>query len=202
MAAVVDYDTLCTAINDLSERSYSAGDLDRFIGQAESEIRIELGPHFAKEASTSLSFTTGAASLPAGYIRTIALTHATYGELDQKPLAEVRARRIADTSGIPDIYAIHGSQVLVAPTYTGNLTFDYEGTLAGLTSGNPTNWLILNAPLVYLDMCMGMEADFNENDARAAAKKTDAISGLRRLSMQATIGKLSRTGARIPGATP
>ena len=199
---ITDYASLSTAINDFADRSYDQGQLDRFIGLAEGEFRIYFGPNFAKESNTTLTVTSGVATLPTGFIRAVALVHATYGELTEKPVAAVRERLVYDTSGIPDIYAITGSSVLVAPSFTGSLSFDYEGSLTGLSDSNTTNWLITNAPQAYLAMCLSMERAFNENDQGAALAKADAFRVLNDLGMQAIVGQLGRSAVRLPGVTP
>jgi hypothetical protein len=199
MAAITNYSTLAAAIDTWDERTH---DSDEIIGLAEGSIRLMLGPHFAKEASVTVAFTAGSAALPAGYIRPLSLTHATYGELTQMAVGEVRKRRIWDTSGVPGIYAVTGSTVEVAPIYTGNLTFDIEGTLTGLSGSNATNWLITNAPQVYLSMCMSVAKAKFEDFAGAATYQANAQGQLDELAMQAVVGAQGRASVAIPGATP
>lgn len=199
---ITDYASLTAAINDFAERSYAAGETDRFIGLAEAEFRLYLGPTFAKEASTTLSVVSGSVALPAGFIRVLALTHATYGEMKQKALAAVRERRIWDTAGIPDIYAVTGSTIEIAPSFTGNLALDLEGTLVGLSSGNATNWLITNAPQAYLTMCQSMEKAFQEDYAAAQGLRAASLQTLADLGIQSMVGQFGRASVRIPGRTP
>ena len=200
--AITDYASLTSAINDFADRSYTAGETDRFIGLAEAEFRIYFGPNFAKETSTTLSVTAGVATLPTGFVRAISLIHTTYGTLVEKAVGAVRELLILGTSGIPDIYAITASSVLVAPSYTGNLTFDYEGTLTGLSSGNTTNWLITNAPQAYLAMCLSMEHAYNEDYVGAATAKQDAFRVLNDLGIQSMVAQHGRAAVQIPGSTP
>lgn len=200
MAAITDYTTLAAAIDSWDERDDH--DVDEIIGLAEAQFRRHLGPHFAKDARESLAFTSGSATLPTGYVRSLALTHSTYGGLDQSTIAQVRQRRVWDASGIPDIYAITGSTVEVAPEFTGNLTFDYEGTLTGLSGANTTNWLITNAPDVYLAMCLSYAKAFNEDYQAAATLRADALQGLDDLVEQSTVGAYGRATVALPGVTP
>lgn len=198
MAAITDYTTLAAAVDTWDERTHDSAEI---IGLAEGGIRLMLGPHFAKEASVTLTFTAGSVALPAGFVRPLALTHATYGELTQQAIGEVRKRRVWDTSGVPDIYAVTGSTVEVAPTYTGDLTFDIEGTLTGLSDSNPTNWLITNAPQAYLAMCMHF-AKAKFEDPTASAYKASALQTLHDLGIQSMVAQASRATVTIPGATP
>lgn len=200
MAAITNYTTLSAALTDWAEWPFF--DADEIIGMAEAEFRLFLGPNFAKEASATLSFTSGSASLPAGYVRALDLTHSVYGGLTMTTIGAVRERRINVSTGIPDLYAIFGSTVEVAPSYTGNLTFDYEGSLAGLSSGNETNWLITNAPQVYLAMCQSLIKAMQEDYQSAALLKADALRVLDGLGMQSIVGQLGRASITLPGATP
>jgi hypothetical protein len=199
MAQITDYTTLAAAIDTWDERTHDA---DELIGLAEAEFRLHLGPNFAKEASATLTFTSGSAALPAGYIRTLALTHSVYGGLGQRSIGAVRDRRLFDASGIPNIYAITGATVEVAPSYTGDLVFDYEGTLAGLSGSNATNWLITNAPQAYLAMCMSMAKAKFEDYQNAAVFRSQAIGTLNDLGIQSMVAQTSRASVTIPGATP
>jgi hypothetical protein len=201
-AAVTDYTTLTSAINDLTEGGYASGETDRFIGLAESDFRLYFGPHFAKEtASASLAFTSGSAALPAGFIRPLSLVHSTYGGLTEASIGAVRERRVWDTSGIPSIYAVTGSTVETASSYTGNLRLDYEGSITGLSSGNATNWLVTNAPQVYLAMCVYYAQAFDEDPA-APNYQAAAMQRLRDLSIQSMVATQGRATVTIPGPTP
>jgi hypothetical protein len=201
--AITDYASLSSAINDIGERSYIAGELDRIIGLAEAEFRLHFGPNFAKEtASASLAFTTGSATLPSGFIRALSLVHATYGGLTERTVGAIRERRVWDTSGIPSIYAITGATVLTAATYTGNLALDYEGSLVGLSGSNTTNWLITNAPQAYLSMCLSMDKLIQEEYPAAAALRSVSLNTLDDLGIQSMVATLGRASVTIPGATP
>lgn len=200
--AVTDYASLTTAINDFAERSYDAGETDRFIGLAEADFRLYFGPNFAKDtANTSLAFTDGSAALPAGFIRPLALIHSTYGELIEATIGTVREARLYVTTAGPHVYAVTGSTIEVGPSYTGNLSLDYEGTLTGLSSSNTTNWLITNAPQAYLQMCLHYAKAFEE-DPLAATYKAAALQTLSDLNTQSFAAQYGKSAARIHGATP
>lgn len=199
MAAINDYTSLVSAINDWDERSH---DVNELIGLAEAEFRLYLGPSFAKETSATLTFVAGSTALPAGFIRALALTHAAYGGLRQGGIAEIRERRIHITTGVPDLFAITGATIEIAPSYDGDLILDYEGTLTGLSTGNATNWLVVNAPQAYLSMCLSMAKAKFEDYASAATLKSAALKTLDDLGIQSMVAQSSRAGVSLPGATP
>lgn len=200
--AIIDYTTLCAEVNSFATRSYTAAKLDTFIGLAEGEFRLYFGPNFAKEASTTLAFVAGSVALPSGYIRALALTNSTYGELTQSTIAEVRERRISGATGVPQIYAVTGSTIEVGPSYAGALTFDYEGTLAGLSASNATNWLILNAPQAYFWMVSAQARAYEEEWQTAASMEGKARAVLDDLGIQSMVAQLGRASVQLPGSTP
>jgi hypothetical protein len=200
--AVTDYASLTSAINDLTEGGYEAGETDRFIGLAEADFRLYFGPNFAKDmANTTLAFTSGSASLPAGFIRPIALIHSTYGALTERSIGAVREARLFTTSSGPNIFAVTGSTIEVGPSYTGNLSLDYEGTLTGLSNSNTTNWLVINAPQAYLAMCVHYAKAFDEDPA-APSYKAAALQMLSDLGEQSLVATHGRASVTIPGSTP
>lgn len=199
MAAITNYTTLAAAIDAWDERTHDSAEL---IGLAEAEFRLHLGPNYAKETSATLTVTAGSAALPTGFVRPLALTHATYGELTQKPLARIRQNRVWNASGIPGEYAITGSTIEVAPSFDGDLTFDYEGTLAGLSASNETNWLITNAPQAYVAMCWSFAKAKFEDWQSAGLLRAQALATLDDLATQSTVGQFGRARPVLPGATP
>jgi hypothetical protein len=199
MAAITTYATLVTALADWAERSDY--DADAIIGLAEGEFRIYFGPSFAKEASTTLTVTSGSATLPTGLVRVVSLVHATYGGLTEASAGAVREQRVWDTSGIPSIYAIQGTTIITAASYTGDLTLDYEGTLTGLSGSNATNWLITYAPQAYLSMCLHF-IKVRQESPDAIGYKLTSLKTLDDLGMQSIVMQQGRASVRIPGATP
>jgi hypothetical protein len=199
--AITTYATLTTALSDWAERTYTSAQTDEAIGLAEGEFRLYLGPHFSKETSATLTVTSGSGTLPTGLVRVISLVHATYGGLTEASAGAVREQRIWDTSGIPTIYAIQGTTIITAASFTGSLTLDYEGTLTGLSSGNTTNWLITYAPQAYLSMCLYF-LKAREEDPSAMGYKLTALKTLEDLGIQSMVMQQGRATVRIPGATP
>lgn len=199
MAAIVDYATLSTALADWAERTVDA---DQIIGLAEAEFRLYLGPNFAKQTSSTPTFTSGSAALPAGFVRPIASTHSTYGPLDETDIGTVRVARINGDS-IPTRYALTGSTIEIDATYSGtDITFDYEGTLSGVSSGNTTNWLVLNGPQAYLSMCRSMIEARAENLAQAAQWRATSLQVLSDLGIQSNVAQYGRAAVTIAGPTP
>lgn len=198
MSQITDYTTLAAAIDDWDERDHDA---DELIGLAEGEFRLYFGPNFAKETSATVTFTSGVGSLPSGFVRPLALVHATNGDVPLRSIAAVRGYNATGTAGDPAVAAISGSSIITAPLYTGNLTLSYEGTLTGLTANNATNWLITNAPQAYLSMCLYFGKAKYE-DPSAPGYKATSLQTLADLGIQSVVAQTSRTGMTIRGSTP
>lgn len=199
--AITDYATLATALSDWDERDH-AGDADELIGLAEAEFRIYFGPSYVKETTATITFASGLATLPTGYVRAILLTHSTAGPLEQTSWEALDTLNPYSVTGDPSLYAISGTSIKTAPLYTGDLTFTYEGTLTGLSGSNTTNWLITYAPQAYLSMCLSMAKAKFEDYQGAAVLKGQALQTLADLGLQATVARYGHAGMTIRGATP
>jgi len=199
MAQITDYDSLSSAINNWDERTHDA---DELIGLAEAEFRLYFGPTYVRETTATLAFTSGLATLPTGWVRAISVTHATGGPLRQTSWDGLATYDPYGVSGIPALYAISGTQIKTAPIFTGDLSVTYEGTLVGLSSSNTTNWLITYAPQAYLSMCLSMAKAKFEDFQGAALLRSQSLSTLNDLGIQATVARYGHAGMTIRGATP
>ena len=72
------------------------------------------------------------------------------------------------SSGKPDSYSIIGDKIFFGPTPDSayNYTMTYYKTFEGLSDSNTTNWVILNAPDVYLYGALLQAEPFLQNDQR------------------------------------
>ena len=198
MAAITNYTSLAATIDEWDERTHDSAQL---IGLAEAEFRLHLTPSYAKEASTNLTFVSGSAAIPSGFVRPLSLTSETYGALEEKGIGYVRERRTYQASGIPDCYALTATTIEVAPSYDGDLTFDFEANLTGLSASNETNWLITNGPQAYLAMCMYF-AKAKFEDPNAGSYYAQAINTVDALTMQSTVAQYGNASMTLRGATP
>lgn len=198
MAQITNYTTLSAAIEDWDERSH---DVDELIGLAEAEFRLYLGPNYSKETTATLTFTSGVASVPTGYLRAISMTHATGGPMSQVSLDALNTYNPFGVSGIPALYAISGASIKTAPVFDGTASFTYEGTLTGLSGSNATNWLMDKAPQAYLSMCMYF-AKAKYLDPAAGAYRDAALTALGSVNFQDTVARYGHASMAIRGATP
>lgn len=201
--AVTDYASIRTELNNFTERSYTTAQVDTFIGLGEADFNLYLGPNYVRETSATINTdANGVASLPAGFVTFKSCVHATVGPLSLVTWDELARYNPLAQGGIPARCAISGSQIKTAPVFDGDLTLNFEGTLAPLTSGNTTNWLLDQAPQAYFWMVMAQAKASEEDEARAAAYQAKAMQTIRDLGIQSMVAQFGRASYRARGVTP
>lgn len=201
MAAITDYASLVSALSSWAERDLST-DADEIIGLAEAEFRIYFGPNYAQETSTTLTFTSGVATIPTGFQRAISMVHSSGAVVEQASYTALQQYNPYGQSGIPALYAVLGSSIYATPVFDGTCTFAYDAALVGLTSSNTTNWLVTNAPQAYLSMCLSMVKAKYEDYQGAALMRQQAMTTLDGLGIQDMVAKFSNSEMFIAGVTP
>jgi hypothetical protein len=172
----MDFSSLKTAVNTWSERSFSDDQLSEFIELAEARIRRELVGYQREIATTALADSDGVFAIPADFLG-------------------MRSVYYQDT---PYRYNISGSSVIV--TDGAGYTFDitYFGKLPALSASNTTNWLLDEAPDVYLWLVKAQAREFNEEWEAAAGLEAKGLSALSDLNLQSTVAQYARTGLVLP----
>lgn len=167
--AISSYSELVTAIQNWSARTDTevTDRIDEFITLAEDRIfygdeSIGLQPLRvrAMESVQDLTISSQSTALPTGFLesRSFYLNTSTKEDMAYFPPDRFWSSIAGaeSSTGLPKIYTIQGDNLVVAPapdsTYTGKL-LSYT-KLAGLSSGNTTNWLITNSPGTYLAAVM------------------------------------------------
>jgi len=97
------------------------------------------------------------------------------------------------SSGRPKYFSIVGGQIRVLPvpdgSYTGELT--YYAKLTKLSSTNATNWLLTQAPDVYLYGALLQAAPYLQDDARIPVWSSLYQAGLEQLQIADDRGSTS-----------
>lgn len=200
--AVTNYASILTELNSFTERAYSQAQVDTFIGLAEADFNLYLGPNYARETSDTVTTDAeGLATLPTGFVHLISLVGA-YGPLDLVTWDEIDRYNPFAQGGVPDRCAIQGSQIRVAPILAADFDLNYEARLAGLSASNASNWLLTSAPQAYFWAVMGQAAAFEENWQVAAGMDQRARGVINDLGIQSTVAQFGRASFRMRGATP
>ena len=169
--AINSYSTLQTAVSNWLDRDDLSDRIPEFISLAEATFNRVLR---IRAMETTLADTTPSGSkedsLPDGYLqlREIHLTTSPIVSLAYITPEIMYRIRSGSISGKPTNYTILGDNILFGPT--PDSAYDYSITyykaFTELSDAAPTNWLILNAPDLYLYGTLLQAEPFLMNDER------------------------------------
>ena len=171
--AITDYASLQAEVAAYLHRADLTAVIPDFITLAEIEINADLR---LKPMETALVLTTaagtGTVALPADFAQ-MRLAYVVSGALitELGYLAPDNLRRLyrqASATGLPRRYSIEGANMVLGPVPDSAYAINgiYYTRLPALASG--PNWLVQQAPSVYLYGALKQAAPFLGNDARLA----------------------------------
>ena len=99
--------------------------------------------------------------------------------------------RTGDVSSQPGYFSIFGTEMELAPTPDDSYTIEmiYRANVPALSATNPDNWLLLQAPDLYVYGALLESAPYMKEDARIqvwGSGFTTALDGLNRLGLTST----------------
>jgi hypothetical protein len=171
--AITDYSSLKTAIADWLNRADLDQQIPDFIALAESTLSDVLRSSFMV-TSSSVAITAGKATLPATALE---IVYAQVASAPNEPLEQVTPQQLlmlrrarTKAAANPKFFAVVGRDVLVTPSPASALSIDlnYYQKIPALSTGSPTNWLLTEAPHVYLYTSLLHATPFLMDDARYA----------------------------------
>lgn len=163
--AIVDYSSLQTAVANYLHRSDLTAIIPDFISLAEAKLSRRLRLR-AMEQSVSATISGNSTALPAGFreVRSLYINDGSNSYRLEYKTPEQRIPYLQ--SGRVNAFTIIGSDIHWLPQPNGTLTYTlnyYEG-FDPLEDGQ--NWLILNAPDVYLYATLLEAAPYMKGDNR------------------------------------
>ena len=199
---IADYDELKAAIADFLLRDDLTAVVPTFIRLAESRIDRELR-HWRQERRSTASLDAQYSALPADYMSPIRLqiTDAPTSEVAPISTAQMLQMRDdrADRVGRPTHYALTAGSIELFPTpdvaYEASLV--YYGRIAALSSTNTTNWLLTEAPEVYLYGALLHTAPYLKDDNRLPVWESFLKSGIDNLNLSSGEAKWGGSGLKI-----
>ena len=201
--AISTYTELVNSLTNWLDRSDLASFLPDFIALTEARFHRDLRIRpMQATASDTTTQSVATLALPTGFIEMRSL----YIDGDPKtPLPYVSSFHKDGTYGgsqtaKPKMFTIVGSNIVFAPTPDSAYTVyvDYWKTFDALTTSNATNWMITNAPDVYLFGALAEAAPFIKDDARAVYWATRYQSAIE--SLQTSHADTGSTGMAIRAA--
>jgi hypothetical protein len=171
--AITTYAELQTAIGDWLNRADLDQKIPDFIRLAESTLN-DVFRRADMVASATQAITSGRATLPAdaleiAYVQVASTEDEPLEQITPQQLTMLRRTRTRDAAN-PRFFAVIGRELVVTPSPSGSvsLDIDYYQRIPALTSSNTTNWLLDDAPHVYLYTSLLHATPFLMDDARYA----------------------------------
>jgi hypothetical protein len=155
MSTITNYDTLQTAVSNWLHRQDLAVLVPDFIALAENEMSSDIVAR-SMEARATLAVTAGNAyvTLPSDVLefRRLLLVTDPASVLRYESPDQISADYPTAIVGKPTLYTVIGSTAQLAPIPDANYSLEltYRQSIPSLSVSNPTNWLLINSPNVYL----------------------------------------------------
>ena len=187
---ITTYTDLKTSIASWLNRDDLTSVIPDFISLAEAGINRDLR-HYKMIERADATLNSRYVQMPADWMETVRFS-ITSGDtyrlelVSRDDMLEYR-QKTADTSGRPRFYANIGDTIEVFPTPDADYTMQlqYYAKTPALSDSNASNWLLLDAPDVYLYGTLIQSAPYLQDDARTqtwAALYAAALQSLQKAS--------------------
>ena len=202
--ALTTYTELKASIADFLNRDDLTAVIADFITLAESQINRDVR-HWKMEARSSgqQSAADEYMQIPADWVETIRLHLTGTGTsavnlISRDAMADKRARA-ENTSGTPVYYTHADGQFQLYPTPSAETDFEllYIQKLDALSGSNADNWLLLEAPDVYLYGALIHSAPYLVEDERVAIWAQMYSAAVARLNETSESARFSGSGLRL-----
>jgi hypothetical protein len=187
---ITTYTDLKTSIASWLNRDDLTSVIPDFISLAEAGINRDLR-HYKMIERADATLDSRYVQLPADWMETVrfSITSGNTYRLElvsRDDMLEYR-QKTANTSGRPKFYANIGDTIEVFPTPDADYTMQlqYYSKTPALSDSNASNWLLLDAPDVYLYGTLIQSAPYLQDDARTqtwAALYAAALQSLQKAS--------------------
>ena len=188
--AISTYTDLKTSVASWLNRDDLTSVIPDFISLAEAGINRDLR-HYKMIERADATLDSRYVQMPTDWIETVrfSITSGNTYRLElvsRDDMLEYR-QKTADASGRPRFYANIGDTIEVFPTPDADYTMQlqYYAKTPALSDSNASNWLLLDAPDVYLYGTLIQSAPYLQDDARTqtwAALYAAALQSLQKAS--------------------
>ena len=192
--AITTYSELKTSIANWLNRDDLTSVIPDFISLAEARIARDLR-HWKQEKRVTTDIDERYENLPNDLIEIRQVQHTAGGVISSISSIEMENRRAASDAGGKSKYMrLTADQIEFYPTpdTTYNISMLYYGRIPALTDLEPDNWLLRDAPDIYLYGALVQSAPYLVDDAR-----TQLWAGLYQSSMDAL--NIENEKARVAG---
>jgi hypothetical protein len=169
--AITTYAELQTALSDWLNRADLDQQIPDFISLAESTLNDVLRSSYMV-ASATAAITSGRATLPTDALE---LVYVQVASTEDEPLEQITPQQLlmlrrarTRSAANPKFFAVVGREILVTPSPSGatSLDIDYYQKIPTLSNSVTTNWLLAQAPHIYLYTSLLHATPFLMDDVR------------------------------------
>lgn len=165
---ITDYASLKSEIAGWMHRADLTDRIPQFIANAEARFNRKLRVRQQEAAFASVALVDGTAALPADFAEFKALwVDGDSGKALSVATSEYIRSRSSDASNRPLFFAIEGNSVICWPS-AGSIKGTYYAKIPSLSDSNTSNWLLTEAPDLYLAESLSHAAMFTKNSIKAA----------------------------------
>jgi hypothetical protein len=195
--ALSTYAELQAAVSTWLNRDDLTAVIPDFITLAEAQIARDIR-HWRMIEQATLTVDAQYEDIPADWVETIRMVLSTSDrrKLETASLSEIMDRRHVDDSvGAPMLYAHVGDKFEFYPTPDGSYSVEltYYETVPALSVSNTTNWLLTQAPDVYLYGSLVQSAPYLSDDQRITVWAELYAAATMRLNMASDAARSSGT---------
>jgi hypothetical protein len=200
--AITTYAELKSAVADFLNRDDLTNTIDTFIDMAEAQLNRDVR-HWRMEQRSTAEITDQYLTLPSDWLETIRITMQdtvpyVLNLASRDQIEEYRLRG-ANVSGKPVYYAHIAGEIELYPTpdATYDIELLYTQKIAALSDSNTSNWLLAQAPDLYLYAVLLETAIYLRDDDRIAAYAGMYQSKLAALNAESKKATVSGTGLKL-----
>lgn len=202
--AINTFTTLKTAIADFLNRDDLSSSIDNFIALAESGINRDIR-HWKMEKRSSGQQSAGDeyAQVPADWMETIRFHVTDNGTsplnlISRAAMSDKRASN-EDATGTPTHYTHADGQFQLYPTPSADTNTEllYYAKTEALSASNSSNWLLLEAPDVYLYGALVHSAPYLGEDERVTVWAQMYAAAIQQLNRTSDKAKYSGSGLTL-----
>lgn len=200
MSAIADYSSLMVDACDYAKRDDVSHLFQRFVGLAEGKMNRVLRVGEMETAGTVV-LANGDGDLPSDFLEAREVLSPDGFNIGAWSL-QALTTRYRNNGGYPQGYAVVGSKIMARPTSNGSLTMTYYAKIPALTPTNPTNWLLLKAPDVYLYAVVEEIATWARDVEGVSAARSLKEAAMAGLTLQDNRKRWGNGQVTLSGVTP
>lgn len=193
------YDELKTAIADFLNREDLTSAIPTFISLAESRASRDLR-HWRMEKRVATQLDVQYVTIPTDFLQPIRLQITDAPTNEVAPISTAQMLQLRgdrnDRVGRPTNYALTagGLELYPTPDLTYNASLVYHARVPALSASNATNWLLTEAPDVYLYGALVHAAPYLKDDARLQIWEGLTAQGIANLNTSSSDAKFGGVG--------